>query len=254
MTTAFTARTLAETRARHRTRSVGASHTTVAIGALALLFAAAACRREAVRQVACPWPEPLDTAGWAVADAGPFVLKVPPGLSEQAPAGTVDYLGLWAGRGRALAFHYGPSAADPRERGTGGEEVWRCSTVLGGDSAVIRVGTRSVQARPGEWQRHAVAEAWWPRAGADSTRLLVVGWGPEADSAAIAREALSAARTVRFRRVWTPADSVRQLHRFCTGLRRQAEARPEYRSAWEEWQQRCPQGDPPPPVEYDQVR
>lgn len=220
---------------------------------LAAALAASACDRRSDSTV-CPWPPFADTSGWAMEDAGPFVMKVPVSLDRQHAGGATGYLGLWAGDNRALAFDYGPMAPDPRGRATGGEQGWLCEAAVGGRPAVVRVGVRAVETRPGLWQRHAVAEAWWPAAGPDSARLLVMGWGAEADSATVAREALTAARTVRFRTRWTAADSLRQLHRFCATLRAQARASEAYRPAWEEWRARCPAGVPPPPAVYDSVR
>lgn len=220
--------------------------------AAAAALAVAACAGEA--REACAWPALADTSGWIVEDPGPFVFRVPSALARQAASGGSGYLGLWAADNRALAFDYGPAAPDPRGRATGGEEGWRCEAVVGGRPAVVRVGVRTVEVRPGVWQRHAVAETWWRDAGPDSARLLVMGWGAEADSARVAREALTAARTVRFRTVWTAADSLRQMHRFCATLRAQAEGDARFAAAWEEWRARCPAGAPPPPASYDSVR
>jgi len=102
--------------------------------------------------------------------------------------------------------------------------------------------------------RQAVAEAWWRDVG-DGNRLLVIGWGPEADFASLAA-ALAALRTVRFRTVWTPADSLRQLHRFCGTLRTQAARDTSYRRSFDEWRSTCPDSaaPPPPPPDYEAVR
>lgn len=224
------------------------------LGVLALvaILAATACAERPAAD-ACRWPAG-DAGGWPVEDAGPFAFKRPPGLEDQTPGASAgSYVGLWAGGGRALAFDYGPHAPDPRGRAVGGEESWSCTAELGGRPAVVRVGVRSVEARPGQWQRHATAEAWWEAVGEDSARLLIMGWGPEADSSRVVRETLAAARSIRFRTVWTATDSLRQLHRFCSALRRQAERDDQYRSAWEEWSPRCP-ASAPPPAAYESVR
>lgn len=200
----------------------------------------------------CRWPAAADTAGWAVVDAGPFVFKVPPAYREQLAAGAESYLGTFVAGDRAIAFDYGGRTTDPRERpGAGGE--WSCATVLAGAPAVVWSGGRIIDAGGGRTVRHETAEGWWESVGEDSVRLFVIGWGPQGDTAAV-REALTAIRTIKLRTVFTPADSVRQLHRFCETLRLQAERSPEYGGAYDEWRPRCPTGPAPPPPDYESVR
>jgi hypothetical protein len=211
--------------------------------------------REAVREAApvygCYWPA-VDTAGWQVVDAGPFVFKAPPELREQVVTGVDTYVGTWLAGERALAFDYGPRTTDPRERpdtvpGAG----WSCETPIGGRAAVVRASVREVPGASGATARHAVAEGWWRDAG-DGNRLLVIGWGPAADSAGRAA-ALAVIHSVRFRTAWTAADSLRQLHRFCRMLQARAARDTASRREWEERRPSCPSGQPPP-TDYESVR
>jgi hypothetical protein len=207
--------------------------------------------RDVARAEGCRWPA-VDTAGWRVIDAGPFVFKAPPELREQVVAGVDTYVGAWVAGDRALAFDYGPRTTDPRERpdtvpGAG----WACETEVGGRAAVVRASVREVPGASGGTARHGVAEGWWRDAG-DGNRLLVIGWGPAADSAGRAA-ALAAIRSVRFRTAWTGADSLRQLHRSCRTLRARAARDTAYRRQWEERRPSCPAGEPPA-TDYERVR
>lgn len=225
---------------------------------LLVLIALAACgdrasERAAARDDGCAWPEGVDTAGWRVVDAGPFVLKVPPGFAERVVTGVDSYVGTFVSGDRAVAFDYGPRSTDPRTRDNAAPsaEGWSCETLVGGRWAVVRSGERQVEAGPGRTARHQVAEGWWK--GSDGNHLLVIGWGPAADSVT-RRQALAVVRSVKFRTVATARDSVRQLHRFCATLRAQAERDTTYRRSWEEWRPTCPSGPPPPPPDYESVR
>jgi len=86
------------------------------------LLALAACRGDdrpaaaAADADGCRWGAGVDTAGWEVVDAGPFVFKLPPGFREQVATGTDSYVGTWVSGDRALAFDYGPFTMDPRSR------------------------------------------------------------------------------------------------------------------------------------------
>ena len=198
----------------------------------------------------CQWPQPADTAGWTVVDAGPFVLKVPPGFAEQVATGVDSYVGTFVAGNRAVAFDFGPFTTDPRLRDTAGR-AWACETTLAGREAVVWAGTRELRADSTRTVRQETAEGWWP---ADSANLLVIGWGPEGDAGAV-RIAAAVIRSVKFRTAWTAQDSARQLHRFCDTLRRQAERRPaQYGGQWEAWRPRCPTGPAPPPPDYESVR
>jgi hypothetical protein len=223
------------------------------------LLALAACRGDGEPRVAkeeddgCRWGTAADTAGWTVVDAGPLVFKVPPEYRAQVVMGVDSYVGTWLAGDRAIAFDYGRFTNDPRDRPDTEPGGWSCATKLGGRDAVVRAGVRQVPGSDGQPVRHDVAEAWWRDAG-DGNRLLVIGWGPAADSAGRAA-ALAALRTVKFRTVWTPADSLRQLHRFCGTLRAQAARDTTYRQSLEEWRARCPDpAAPPPPPDYEAVR
>ncbi|HEU4454031.1 MAG TPA: hypothetical protein VFR81_13270 [Longimicrobium sp.] len=227
-----------------------------------LLIALAACRGDeetAARAPGepadgCRWGAAVDTAGWEVVDAGPFVFKVPPGFSERVATGVDSYVGTWVAGDRAIAFDYGPYTTDPRERADTVPGGWSCVTRVAGREAVVRAAGREVPAGPGRVVAHDVAEAWW-REGGMGNHLLVIGWGPPADSAGRAA-ALAAIRSVRFRTAWSAADSLRQLHRFCRTLRGQAARDTTYRRSLEEWQASCPAADapPPPPPDYESVR
>jgi len=202
----------------------------------------------------CRWGAAVDTAGWEVVDAGPFVFKLPPGYAERVATGVDSYVGTWVAGDRAIAFDYGRFTGDPRERGDTVPGGWSCVSQIGGREAVVRAGGREVAAEPGRVVGHDVVEGWW-REGGMGNHLLVIGWGPAADSAGRAA-ALAAIRSVRFRTAWSPADSLRQLHRFCGTLRAQAARDTTYRRSLEEWRAACPAdgAPPPPPPDYESVR
>jgi hypothetical protein len=195
----------------------------------------------------------VDTAGWQVVDAGPFVFKVPPGYRQERVQGVDSYVGRWTEGERAAGFAYGQYTRDPRLR-RGQDNAGRICTA--------HFGGREVAVEETEWkdargQAHYAILGWW-RLGPEQNdtlgqpHLRLHASAPATDREGQAR-ARGIVRSVRIRTAWTEQDRLRERHRQCRDLRDHLAGRPPG-AGEEQVLRRCPSGPPPPPADYESVR
>lgn len=120
-------------------------------------------------------------ADWAIADPGPFTMRIPPGFEEADVQAVDSRAGIFrdASTGAEISYDYGWYSNDLAPDPDRLVERARCEVDIGGRAATVVIG----ELRPGtEQQRAFIAAATWRNLETDGQPVHLTIWSSTPDS------------------------------------------------------------------------